>query len=202
MANTPKAVSELAGFMHKLPGIGSKTAQKLAYYMLYMPQAELEAFAQSISTLKKKTTLCTVCHNVAEASPCGICSDPTRDTGKILVVEQAIEIATFEKAGVYNGLYHVLHGVINPLENIGPDDLFLEDLVKRAGSLPEDGEVIIATNPTLEGEATAMYLKKRISQEFGSVSLTRLAMGIPSGAHLEYADDMTLNHAILGRRKV
>lgn len=198
----PKAVEELSMYLNKLPGIGPKTAQRLAYYMLYMPQNELEGFGQSISTLKKKTALCSICHNVTESSPCRVCSDTTRDEKLILVVEQAIEIVPFEKSGTFKGRYHVLHGVINPLENIGPEEIFLEDLITRVSNLSGESEVIVATNPTLEGEATAMYIAKRLKDDAPNAKVSRLGMGIPSGAHLEYADEITLGHALSGRRNL
>jgi recombination protein RecR len=198
----PKAVEELSMYLNKLPGIGPKTAQRLAYYMLYMPQNELEGFGQSISTLKKKTALCSICHNVTESSPCRVCSDTTRDEKLILVVEQAIEIVPFEKSGTFKGRYHVLHGVINPLENIGPEEIFLEDLITRVSNLSGGSEVIVATNPTLEGEATAMYIAKRLKDDAPNAKVSRLGMGIPSGAHLEYADEITLGHALSGRRNL
>jgi recombination protein RecR len=198
----PKAVEELSMYLNKLPGIGPKTAQRLAYYMLYMPQNELEGFGQSITTLKKKTALCSICHNVTESSPCRVCSDTTRDEKLILVVEQAIEIVPFEKSGTFKGRYHVLHGVINPLENIGPEEIFLEDLITRVSNLSGESEVIVATNPTLEGEATAMYIAKRLKDDAPNSKVSRLGMGIPSGAHLEYADEITLGHALSGRRNL
>lgn len=198
----PKAVEELSMYLNKLPGIGPKTAQRLAYYMLYLPQNELEGFGQSISTLKKKTALCSICHNVTESSPCRVCSDTTRDEKLILVVEQAIEIVPFEKSGTFKGRYHVLHGVINPLENIGPEEIFLEDLITRVSNLSGESEVIVATNPTLEGEATAMYIAKRLKDDAPNSKVSRLGMGIPSGAHLEYADEITLGHALSGRRNL
>ncbi len=196
----PKAVEELSMYLNKLPGIGPKTAQRLAYYMLYMPQNELESFGQAISTLKKKTSLCSICHNVTESSVCRVCTDESRDERLILVVEQAIEIVPFEKSGTFKGRYHVLHGVINPLENIGPEEIFLEDLVSRVAAIGGETEVIVATNPTMEGEATAMYIAKRLKEDSPSAKVTRLGMGIPSGAHLEYADEITLGHALSGRR--
>jgi recombination protein RecR len=187
----------------KLPGIGPKTAQRLTYYLLHVPQAELEEFAEGLSLLKKDTVVCSVCKNVSESDPCEICRDVHRDKDTILVVEQPLDILAFEKTAKYHGSYHVLHGAINPLENIGPEEIFIEELLAR---VKKDGkklkEVIIATNPTMEGEATAMYLNKRLKAQNGKIKITRLGMGVPTGADLEYSDETTLTQAIEGRRQI
>lgn len=201
----PRAVNALIDSFQKLPGIGPKTAQRLTYYLLHVPQIELDNFSDAISHLKKDTTLCSTCRNVGESDPCSICSDMSRDISTILVVEQPLDVLAFEKTGKYKGLYHVLHGAINPLENIGPDEIYTQDLLSRItvhGS--QITEVIIATNPTMEGEATAMYLTKKIRSLFtGHCPLvTRLGMGIPTGADLEYADEVTLTQALEGRREL
>lgn len=200
----PKPVASLIESFQKLPGIGPRTAQRLTYYLLHVPQTELDSFSDALSLLKKETVLCSVCKNVSERDPCPICDDKTRDSSLVLVVEQPLDILAFEKTGKYNGLYHVLHGAISPLENIGPDEIYIEDLLKRLKK-EKILEVIIATNPTMEGEATAIYLKKKI-QELGDgtnhTKVTRLGMGIPTGADLEYADETTLTQAILGRREI
>src|SRR3989344_1325313 len=182
----------------KLPGIGPKTAQRLTYYLIHVPQAELDEFAQSLSKLKKETVLCTICKNVSEGSPCPICSDESRDSSAILVVEQPLDVLAFEKTGKYKGFYHVLHGAINPLENIGPDELYIKDLLDRlSNGKPElVNEIIIATNPTMEGDATAMYLAKKLKVKSEKLKVTRLGMGVPTGADLEYADELTLTEAI------
>ncbi|OGM02031.1 recombination protein RecR [Candidatus Woesebacteria bacterium GWA1_41_8] len=184
----------------KLPGIGPKSAQRLTYYLLHVPQVELDLFAKALSSLKKDTVTCSICKNVSEKDPCEICSDPHRDKKTILVVEQPLDIVAFERTDKYNGVYHVLHGAISPLENIGPDELYINDLVKRAKS--NISEIIIATNPTMEGEATAMYLSKRLKTQSSSPKLTRLGMGVPTGADLEYSDETTLTQAIEGRREI
>jgi len=186
---------------NKLPGIGPKTAQRLSYYLLHVPQTELDLFADALSRLKKDTVLCSVCKNVSETDPCDICRDSIRDKSKVMVLEQPLELISFEKTGKYKGMYHILHGAINPLENIGPDEIFVDDLLKRI-SKEKPKEIIIATNPTMEGEATAMYLNKKIKAVNPKIKITRLGMGIPTGADLEYADEITLSQAIEGRREM
>jgi recombination protein RecR len=200
----PRAVSALIESFQKLPGIGPKTAQRLTYYLLHVPQIELDNFSRAIANLKKDTTLCGVCKNVGETDPCFICSDSFRDKSTILVVEQPLDILAFEKTGKYKGLYHVLHGAISPLENIGPDEIYTQDLIERVKKDKNIKEVIIATNPTMEGEATSMYLAKKLKLLVTSHQLlvTRLGMGIPTGADLEYADEVTLTQALSGRREL
>ena len=206
----PKPLQNLIESFQKLPGIGPKTAQRLTYYLLHVPQTELEYFAQSLAELKKNTKLCSICKNVGETDPCQICGDTKRAKDQILVVEQPLDVLAFEKSGKYDGMYHVLHGAINPLDNIGPDELFIKDLFKR---ISEDrfsksaqiSEIIIATNPTMEGDATALFLSKKIKEKFANgkkLKVTRLGMGIPTGADLEYADETTLREAIEGRREM
>lgn len=199
----PKPITDLAESFQRLPGVGPKTAQRLAFYLLHVPTVEIENFARSLTSLKKDTVLCSICKNVSGADPCPVCKDEKRDTTKILVVENPFETIAFEKTGKYNGLYHVLHGKISPLENIGPDEIFVEDLFRRLknGSAGVT-EVIIATNPTMEGEATAMYLTKKLKEINSELEVTRLGMGIPTGADLEYADDVTLVRALEGRRQI
>lgn len=203
----PKTLTDLIESFQRLPGIGPKTAQRLAYYLLHVPQGELDSFSEALSNLKAHTILCSICKNVSENDPCDVCSDIHRDGSTILVVEQPLDALAFEKTGKYMGLYHVLHGKISPLENIGPDEIYIEDLIKRlkpasAKSYGEVKEVIIATNPTMEGDATAMYLSKKLKAESGKLKITRLGMGIPTGADLEYADEVTLREAIEGRREI
>lgn len=194
----PKPLLSLIESFQKLPGIGPKTAQRLTYYLLHVPQMELDSFAEALSKLKKDTVLCSICKNVSEDDPCLICSSRTRDESIILVVEQPLDILAFEKTGKYNGVYHVLHGAISPLENIGPDEIYIKDLLDRIENKVK--EVIIATNPTMEGEATAMYLGKKLKAKNSKLKITRLGMGIPTGADLEYADETTLTRALEGRR--
>jgi recombination protein RecR len=205
----PRAISNLIDSFEKLPGIGPKTAQRLSFYLLHVPQTELDEFSQALENLKKNTVLCSICKNVDESDPCSICSDSHRDNSTILVVEQPLDVLAFEKTGKYDGLYHVLHGSINPLENIGPDEIFINDLMNRVkeyksgrAAVAKIKEVIIATNPTMEGDATAMYLAKKLKGKNQTLKVSRLGMGIPTGADLEYADEVTLREAIEGRREI
>lgn len=199
----PVAVLRLIESFERLPGIGPKTAQRLTFYLLHVPETEIAGFAENLVNLKKGTVLCSLCRNVADSDPCAICTDPTRDRGTILVVEQPLDILAIERGGKYRGNYHVLHGAINPLENIGPDEIHIGELVKRVkGDGVEIREVILATNPTMEGEATAMYIKKQL-EGMGNghgLKITRLGVGIPTGADIEYADERTIFQAIEGRR--
>lgn len=201
----PKPIQSLIESFEKLPGVGRKTAQRLTFYLLHVPQHQLDDFANALLNLKKDTKLCSICKNVDEADPCSICADHRRDKTMILVVEQPLDILAIERSGKYNGVYHVLHGVINPLENIGPDEIFIKDLIKRIQQNPGAvEEIILGTNPTMEGEATAMYIKRQIMERIGTDAMpriTRLGVGVPTGADLEYADDRTLVYAIEGRRE-
>lgn len=201
-----KPIQNLIEAFSKLPGVGPKSAQRLTYYLLHVPQIQLDEFSESIIRLKKDTVHCSVCMNVSETDPCPICADPARDHTSILIVEQPLDLIAFERTGKFSGVYHVLHGEINPLENIGPDEIYIEQLldrVKEQESVRVE-EIIIATNPTMEGEATAMYLTKKIKSLITNhyPLITRLGMGIPTGADLEYADDMTLSQALDGRREL
>lgn len=198
-----KPIAALIESFQKLPGVGPKSAQRLTYYLLHVPQSQLDDFAESVSRLKKDTVLCSVCKNVSETDPCPVCSDLTRDRSIVMVVEQPLDILAFERTGKFKGIYHVLHGAINPLENIGPDEIYIEQLLDRISDRKSGiSELIIATNPTMEGEATAMYLKKKIQEQDSKlrIRVTRLGMGIPTGADLEYADEVTLTQALEGRR--
>lgn len=194
MTLLPKAVSQVIESFQRLPGIGPKTASRLAFYLLHVPQEELDAFAKHVSGLKANTVLCSLCKNVAEGDPCDICKNPRRDQSIICVVEHPSDVLSIERTGKYNGLYHVLHGAIDPLNNIGPDELYIKDLLKR---LTSTKELILALNPNMEGEATCMYIQKQIPE---GISVTRLAHGLPIGADIEYADEVTLSRALEGRR--
>lgn len=202
----PRAISSLIESFEKLPGIGPKSAQRLTYYLLHVPQFELDNFSDNLKNLKSNTSLCSICKNVGETDPCNICSDSLRDQSTCVVVEQPLDLIAFERSGRYKGLYHVLHGAINPLDNIGPDEIYIQSLLDRLkDSSCKLQELIIATNPTMEGEATAMYLSKKIKDLFAAnsqktITISRLGMGIPTGADLEYADDTTLTQALEGRR--
>jgi len=184
---------------HKLPGVGPKSAQRLTYYLLRAPQDEARALAQAILEVKEKITFCSICQNVTDRDPCLICANGERDSSLLCVVEEPLDILALERTRSYNGLYHVLHGVISPMDGVGPEHLKVEELLERlkGGSVQE---VILATNPNLEGEATAMYLD-RLLRPLG-VRVTRLARGLPSGADLEYADDLTLTRALEGRQEM
>lgn len=204
MSLLPKSLSRLIESFEKLPGIGPKSAQRLAFYLLHVPQEELSEFAENLTTLKSNTVLCSVCRNVTEKDPCVICTNPSRNTGVICVVEQPTDVLSIEKTGKFKGLYHVLHGAIDPLNNIGPEEIYLDDLIKRikAAGTPVT-EIILAMNPNMEGEATAMYVTKQISQLTSDgkpvIRMTRLAHGLPVGADIEYADEVTLSRALEGR---
>lgn len=199
-----KAITSLTESFEKLPGIGPKSAQRLTYYLLRVPQTQLDEFSNNLTRLKKDTVLCSICKNIAESDPCMICDDKTRDHTVCLVVENPLDVIAFERSGRYKGLYHVLHGAINPLENIGPDEIFTQALLERIQNSKNQKlkEIIIATNPTMEGEATAMYLKRQLIVNNEKLIITRLGMGIPTGADLEYADDTTLTQALEGRRQL
>ncbi len=199
--HVPKPIQNLIEAFEKLPGIGPKTAQRLTYYLLHVPQLQLDELAAAASNLKKQTVICSVCKNVNEHNPCDICSDVQRDQSLVCVVEQPLDILALEKSGKYQGVYHVLHGAISPLNNIGPDELYIGGLLDRVRS-DKIEELILATNPTMEGEATALYVAKAVKQLAGEkVKITRIAHGLPVGADLEYADEVTLEKAMEGRRE-
>jgi recombination protein RecR len=192
-------VARLIDEFHKLPGIGPKSAQRLTYHLLRAPAEEARALAEAILEVKEKTVLCSICQNIADRDPCAICSNPERDHSAICVVEEPLDILALERAGVYRGLYHVLHGVISPMDGVGPEDLKVQELLSRLRS-GDVREVIMATNPNLEGEATAIYIARLISPL--GLKVTRLARGLPVGADLEYADNVTLARALEGRQEV
>jgi len=192
-------VARLIEAFHRLPGIGPKSAQRLTYHLIRMPQEEAEEFASAVLGVKEKIVLCETCTNISESKECGICGDARRDQSRICVVEEPLDVVAVERARVFTGQYHVLHGVISPVNGIGPNDLKLRELLERLrdGSVTE---VIVATNPNLEGEATAMYIQQLIGPL--NVTVTRLARGLPSGSDIEYADDSTLAHALESRSEI
>jgi len=196
MAQIAKPVADLIAEFEKLPGIGPKSAQRLVYHLLHAPEDHAAGLAKAVTELKAKTKICSVCGNIGETDPCSICADSGRNHALVMVVEEPLDILAIEKTRVFNGVYHVLHGAISPLQNIGPDDLKIQELLPRlrGGKVKE---VVLATNPNMEGEATAMYLQKLISPL--GVKVTRLARGLPVGADLEYADEITLTRALEGR---
>ncbi len=190
-------VARLIEQLHKLPGIGPKTAQRLAYYLIRMPAEEAAALAQAIGSVKDQTTFCGRCRNITEADPCRICADLARDQTLLCVVEEPLDVLAIERTGVYRGLYYVLHGVIDPMRNVGPEDLHIRDLVTRLTDEPI-AEVVLAMNPTVEGETTALYVRQLVTPLGRKV--TRLARGLPVGGDLEYADDLTVARAFEGRQ--
>jgi recombination protein RecR len=196
MQGIAEPVSRLIDEFVKLPGVGPKTAQRLAYYVLRLPDEEARRLAEAIVQVKERVTLCSVCFNVTEHSPCAICANPARDHGKICVVEEPLDITALERTRSYRGVYHVLHGALNPLEGIGPDDIKVAELVNRVRS-GEVAEVIVATNPNVLGDNTLNWIVAQLAPL--RVRVTRLARGLPMGGDLEYADDLTLTRAMEGR---
>lgn len=197
-----KPIQRAVDAFESLPGIGPKTAQRLAYYLLRLPQERLDKFGEAVSSIRKLTKMCGRCFNVDETDPCSICADLHRKQDVICVVETPLDLLAIEKAGKYDGVYHVLHGVINPLANIGPDDIYLPQLVNRLKKEPVS-ELIIATNPSMEGEATAMFIANRVKQlNLENLKISRIGRGLPTGADLEYADETTLTQAMEGRREI
>ncbi len=198
LTSTAEAINKLVQELNKLPGIGPKSAQRLTYYLLRVPEEQTKLLAEAILSVKQKTRLCSVCFNITESDPCPTCHSDQRDRSKICIVEQPQDILALEHTRIYDGLYHVLHGAISPTEGVAADDIRIKELLNRLqGS--SVGEVILATNPNLEGEQTAMYLHRLISPL--GIRLTRLARGLPFGTELEYADDVTLTQAIEGRQE-
>lgn len=198
MSFVAEPIAGLIEELNKLPGIGPKSAKRLAYHILRSPDEEAKALAEAILTLKEKIKLCSLCFNNTDCDPCRICQDKERDHSKICVVEQPSDILPLEQTGKYNGVYHVLHGTISPIQGVGPEELKIKELLARL----KDGsvtEVIVATNPNVESETMAMYLQ-RIITPLG-IRVTRLARGLPFGAELEYADDLTLGQALENRRE-
>ena len=199
MTVTVKPITRVVDELARLPGIGPKTAQRLTYYLLRAPAEQAEALASAITDLKQKVVLCSHCFNITEKSPCEICTNPARDGSRICVVEEPLDVVAIDRTGQYDGRYHVLHGALSPIEGIGPEELKIRELLHRLD--PEAvQEVILATNPNLEGDATAMYLT-RLIQPLGVV-VTRLARGLPVGGDLEYADEITLSNALAGRSQL
>lgn len=192
------AVNRLVQEFSRLPGIGPKSAQRITYYLLRAPDEQSQALADALTALKQKTHLCTICYNIADGDLCAVCRNPARNTDMILIVEQPQDILALEHVGTYKGRYHVLHGAISPTEGINSDDIRIRELMNRLQSGTVN-EVIIGTNPTVEGETTAMYLKRLIIPL--GIRVTRLARGLPFGTELEYADDVTLSRAVEGRQE-
>lgn len=194
-----RPMAQLIEELHKLPGIGPKNAQRLAYFLLHAPEEQARALAEAIVAVKEKIIFCSVCQNVTEVDPCAVCQDEQRDRSKICIVEKPLDILPLERTRSYNGLYHVLHGSISPMQGVGPEDLKIRELLARLRDSSVQ-EIILATNPNLEGEATAMYLQRLITPL--GIKITRLARGLPFGSNLEYADEVTLTRALEGRQEI
>ncbi|MDE2891697.1 MAG: recombination mediator RecR [Chloroflexota bacterium] len=193
---TAPTIARLIEAFHRLPGIGPKSAQRLAYHVLRAPRAEAEALAEALIEVKDSTRLCGICQNITDADPCVVCLDPQRSDATVCVVEEPLDVAAIERAGVHRGRYHVLHGAISPMDGVGPEDLKVRELLTRLGDAAVE-EVILAMNPNLEGEATAGYLSRVIGAM--GVRITRIAHGLPVGADVEYADERTLRAAMTHR---
>ena len=208
MAKLPKPLQNVIDAFERLPGIGSKSAQRLGFYLVNVPEHELIKFANALTQLKQGTVKCSICYNISETEPCAICTDRVRNSEILLVVEQPIDVLNFEKMGRYKGLYHILHGRIDPLNNISPDDIYLSQLFKRL-SKGSFTEVILALNPDMEGEATVMYISKQLEEngkqpgiDKNKIKISRLAHGLPVGSSIEFADEITLGRALEGRRQL
>ena len=200
MRQYPKPLNKLINELSKLPGIGGKTAQRLAFHILALKESEATALANSIVNAKRSLHYCSVCGNLTDTDPCEICSDESRDRTKVCVVETPQDVIAMERIREFKGLYHVLHGAISPVEGIGPNDINLKSLITRLQQHDEIDEIIVATNPNIEGEATAMYIARLLKPS--GIKVTRIAHGIPVGGELEYADEVTLLKAMEGRREI
>jgi recombination protein RecR len=199
MALTVKPITRVVDELARLPGIGPKTAQRLTYHLLRAPEEQAQALADAITDLKRNVVLCSCCFNITEQSPCSICANPDRDSTRICVVEEPLDVVAIDRTGQFDGRYHVLHGALSPMEGIGPEELKVRELLHRLDPEAVE-EVILATNPNLEGDATAMYLT-RLIRPLG-INVTRLARGLPVGGDLEYADEITLSNALAGRSRL
>ncbi len=199
MSRFAEPMARLIEELKKLPGIGSKSAQRLAFYILRSSNEDAESLAAAVRDVKASLRLCSICNNITDIDPCAYCSSPTRNQRQVCVVEEPTNIASIEKTKHFNGTYHVLHGSISPLHGVGPEQLRISNLLSRVASSQVD-EVIIATNPTVEGEATAVYLSQQLKRP--GVKITRIAMGIPVGSDIEYADEITMLKAMEGRHEL
>jgi recombination protein RecR len=200
MSQFAEPMARLIAELKKLPGIGAKSAQRLAFHILRSSAEDAEALADSVREIKEKLRLCSVCNNITDVDPCVYCSSPTRNLRMVCVVEEPTNVNAIEKTRHYNGVYHVLHGAISPLHGVGPEHLRINNLLKRIDQGDVD-EIIIATNPTVEGEATAFYLSQQVKKH-GGIKVTRIATGIPAGSDIEYADEVTMMKSIEGRREL
>jgi recombination protein RecR len=200
LAYYPEPVARLIDALQRLPGIGPKTAQRLTFFLLKRPAEEVRELSASLMAVKEQIGYCTICFNVTDQDPCRICSDPARDNNLLCVVEEPNDLLAMERTGEYKGRYHVLLGALSPLDGVGPDDLKVRELLARLDAGGGTTEIILATNPNVEGEATALYLA-RLLRPLG-VRITRIARGLPVGGDLEYADQVTLSKALEGRREI
>jgi recombination protein RecR len=205
MSTLPKSVEKLIEEFSRLPGIGPKSASRLTFYLLNQPKEDVERFAKTLADLQAHLVSCSICFNIAETDPCEICSNKEREQKEVMVVEEPLDVLALEKTG-YKGRYHVLHGVISPIDGIGPENLKIAELLDRLSKDTTIEEVILATDPTLEGEATAMYISRQIEKgkeagKFRKIKVTRIARGLPVGGDLEYADEVTLQRALEGRKE-
>jgi len=210
-AMLPKSIRKLIEEFSKLPGVGPKSAQRLAMHLLRTPDSRVNGLSDAVRELKEGIVFCDKCWNISDQNPCPICESQARDRGKVCVVEEVLDAAAIEKTGDYDGLYHVLHGVLSPVDGVGVEELKINELIKRVRDSREEGggddgedcsvtkirEVILATNPSLEGEATALYLQRALMEY--DVEVTRIARGLPTGGHIEYSDDITISRALKGR---
>lgn len=203
MSVLPRSIQNLISEFAKLPGIGPKSAQRLAFYLLKQPQLDLDIFAQALNEVKNDVLYCDTCHNMADSNPCKICSDKSRNHNLICVVEDPLDVVAMAQIPSFRGVYHVLGGAISPLDGIGPDKLKIQELLSRLSSDQTEKEIVLATNPSLEGEATAMYIAKQLKQlNLNYVKITRIGRGLPMGADLEYADELTLSKSLEGRQEI
>ena len=197
MKSMSEPLTRLVEALQKLPGIGAKTAQRLAFHILKTPREQIESLAAALVEVKDKVAFCSICCNIADHDPCSLCEDSDRDRTAICVVEEPANVMTIERTGRFKGLYHVLHGSLSPMHGVGPEQIKVAELLRR---LPQVTEVIVATNPTVDGEATAVYLSRLISPM--GITVSRIGMGLPVGSELDYADDVTIARALEGRRSV
>lgn len=200
MTKLPASLQKLINELSKLPGIGPKTAQRLAFYLLKKDMIELDVLSAAIANLKQGVVFCSICHNMVEKDPCPTCTDGTRNRKQICVVEEPLDALAIDRTNQYGGVFHVLGGVLNPLEGVGPEHLNIASLLARIADQNVE-EIIIATNPSLEGETTAMHIAKTVKESYPRVKITRIARGLPMGGDLEYADEITLTRALEGRRE-
>jgi len=197
----PKSLQKLINAFAKLPGVGPKTAERLAFFMLKENDEDVNSFASAIKELKTNLKFCKICFNIDETEICKICSDTNRDQNIICIIENSLDLIAIEKSGIYKGLYHVLHGVLSPIDGIGPKDIKIDELIQKVASKEID-ELIMALNPTMEGEATCSYIKNQIDQLERPIKISRIAKGLPTGSNIEYADNTTLQNALQGRQEM